>query len=145
METIFLVYVLYAVVILIWSSLHQSGVDLRHIIISPALLRESALFGENPIVIELCPPRPQLPPIARIPGSLLVSSAELNNFAHWLPPGATLVFCEHGVGRQLDSRFEQALLDMDINVVYWLESHADSGFTGDSSCFASRNGHSDCV
>ena len=60
METIFVVYVLYAVVILIWSSLHQSGVDLRHIIISPALLRESALFGENPIVIELCPARPQL-------------------------------------------------------------------------------------
>ena len=92
METFFAVYVLYAVVILIWSSLHRSGVALRYIIISPALLRESALSGDNPIVIELCPARPNLPPIARIPGSLLVSSAELNNFVHWLPPGATLVF-----------------------------------------------------
>ncbi len=142
MGTIFVVYMLYAAVILIWSSLHQSSVDLRHIIISPALLKESALFGQNTIVFELRPARPDLPPIARVPGTLLVSSAELYNLVRWISPGATLVFHEHGVGRQLDSRFEQALLDMDINVVYWLESHADSEFTADTTCFA-MNGNSD--
>jgi hypothetical protein len=124
METIFLIYVLYAVVVLIWSSLSQSDLGMRHLVISAALLQEGAVLGKNPIVIELHAVQPKSR-VADIPGSLVVSRAELSSLVRWTPAGATLVFYEHEEGRHLDSRVEQALLKLGISVVYWLDLHTD--------------------
>jgi hypothetical protein len=125
METIFLIYVLYAVVVLIWSSLSQSDLGMRHLVISAALLQEGAVLGKNPIVIELHAAQPKSR-VADIPGSLVVSRADLSSLVRWTPPGATLVFYEHEEGRHLDSRVEQALLKLGISVVYWFDLHTDS-------------------
>jgi hypothetical protein len=129
METIFVIYVLYASVVLIWSSLTQSREGLRHIIISPALLKEGGVLAADPIVIELRPALPGLRPGAGIPGALVVSSAELSSLVHWTPPGATLVFCEHGEGCHLDPKVEQTLLELGISAVYWLDLHTDYELT----------------
>jgi hypothetical protein len=123
METIFLIYMLYAVVILIWSSLSPSDFVLRHLVISVALLKEGAVLGKNPIVIELHAIQPESRRVADIPGSLVVSRAELSSLIRWTPPGATLVFYEHGKGRRLDPKVEQTLLELGISAVYWLDLH----------------------
>ena len=107
METIFVIYVLYASAVLIWSSLSPSRVGLRRIIISPALLKEGVVLGADPIIIELRPARPDLRPVSSIPGALVVSSAELGSLVHWTPPGATLVFCEQGEGCHFDRRWSR--------------------------------------
>jgi hypothetical protein len=121
METTFVIYVLYAVVALIWSSLNEPWLGLRHLVISAALLKEGAFLGTTPIVIELRPARPTLRTVASIPGSLVISRAKFSSLVRWAPPGATLVFCEHGEGRHLDWKVEQVLLKLGISAVYWLD------------------------
>src|SRR5277367_3270732 len=96
METLFLIYVFYAVVVLIWGSLSQSDSRLRHLVISAALLKEGAVLGKDPIVIELRAIQPESQRVAAIPGSLVVSRAGLISLVQWIPPGANLVFYEHG-------------------------------------------------
>ena len=125
METALVIYVLYAAVVLIWSSLNEPCAGLRHLVISAALLREGVFLGATPIVIELRPTRPSSRNVARMPGSLVVSRAELCSLVRWTPPGATLVFCEHGEGCRLDWKIEQVLLELGISAVYWLDLHAD--------------------
>lgn len=125
MQAVFLVYLVYAVVVLIWSSLNEPWLGLRHLVVSAAVLKEGAFLGTTPIVIELRPARPSLPTVASIPGSLVVSRAEFSSLVRWAPPGATLVLCERGEGRHLDWNVEQVLLELGIGVVYWLDLHTD--------------------
>jgi hypothetical protein len=121
MTTVLVIYVLYASVVLIWSSLDQSDVGLRHLVISAALLEGGAVLGTDPIVIELRGVEPGLQRVSSLPGSLVVSRTELNSLVRWAPRCATLVFCEGGESRYLDSRVEEALLELGISAVYWLD------------------------
>jgi hypothetical protein len=125
MKTILTMYVIYAAVVLIWSSLNHSDVGLRHLVISAALLKEGLVLGSNPIVIELRPVQLGLQPVTSISDALVVSRPEFSSLVHWIPPGATLVFCERGEGCHLDSRVEQALLELGISAVYRLDLHTD--------------------
>jgi len=121
MTTVLVIYVLYASVVLIWSSVDQSNVGIRHLVISAALLEEGAVLGTDPIVIELRGVQPGPQRVSRIPGSLVVSRSELNSLVRWAPPCTTLVFCERGERRYLDSRVAETLLELDIRAVYWLD------------------------
>jgi hypothetical protein len=118
-ETVLLLYVLYAAVILIWSSSSEPDTQLRYLVISTALLKEGIFLGANSLVFELCPAQPRVRPAACIPGALVVSRAELGGLVRWTPPAATLVFCDFAEGSRLDLRVEQMLLELDINAVYW--------------------------
>jgi hypothetical protein len=118
-ETVLVIYVLYAAVILIWSSSIHGDTELHYLVISTALLKEGIFLGANALVIELCPAQPRVRPAASIPGALVVSRAEFGCLARWTPPGATLVFCDFSDGNRLDPRVEQMLLELDIDAVYW--------------------------
>ncbi len=121
MKTILIMYVVYATVVLVWSSLNYSDAGLRHLVISAALL----VLKTNRIIIDLRPTQPGSRAVTRIPDALVVSRAEFSNLVHWTPPGATLVLCERSEGRRLDSKVEQALLELGISAVYWLDLDTD--------------------
>jgi len=121
MTTVLVIYVLYASVVLVWSSLDQSNEGLRHLVVSAALLEEGTVLGTDPVVIELRSVELGLQRVSSLPGSLVVSRTELNSLARWTPPRATLVFCGRGERRYLDSRVEEALLELGIGAVYWLD------------------------
>ncbi len=121
-QILFFIYVLYAVIVLIWSSSSTSRMAIRHLVISPERLQQRSTVGSSPIIIELCPNRLDQPADSRIPGSLVVSSEQLNSLVRWTPPGATLVFKGPEAGHHLDPSVEQTLLDLGIGSVYWLET-----------------------
>lgn len=66
-ETILVIYVLYAAVILIWSSSSQPDIQIRYVVISTALLKEGVFPGANPLIIDLRPAQPGTGPAACIP------------------------------------------------------------------------------
>ncbi len=125
MQTLFILYVLYAIVTLIWTSARRSRAELRHVVISHDWLNERAALKTNSIVIELHSEERSSAAAATIPGSLLVSRAELVRLVSWTPPGSILVFKEQGEGRRLDSNVERTLLDLGIGAVYWLNKSRD--------------------
>ena len=70
-------------------------------------------------------PTPAREMLPACPAPWWFPSAELCSLVRWTPPGATLVFCEHGEGFRLDWKIEQVLLELGISAVYWLDLHAD--------------------
>lgn len=122
LEAMFAIYVLYAATILVWSS---STAGLRYVVISAALLSEGLGWNDRPLIIELRSEPRGVRRTARIPDALVVSRAELASLAQWTPPGSTLVFCDDGEGRYLNEQVEQALLELGISAVYWLDSSLD--------------------
>ncbi len=125
MQTLFFLYLLYAIVTLIWSSVRRSRAELRHFVISRDSLNEQAALKRNSIVIELHSEERNSTAAPTIPGSLLISRTELARLVRWTPPGSILVFKEQGEGRRLYSNVERTLLDLGIGAVYWLAKSRD--------------------
>ncbi len=125
MQTLFILYLLYAIVTLIWASARRSRAELRHVVISQDWLNEKVARKTNSIVIELHPEERKALAAPTIPGSLLISRTELVRLVRWTPPHTFLVFKEQGEGRRFDSNVEQTLLDLGIGAVYWLNTNRD--------------------
>ena len=127
-------WILGVFVILIWCSLQYSEEErrpwtrqdrpkdqLEYIPISPALLGEWALGDEHLMIIDLRPNTHAEADFGNIPGSLRIPPMHLKGYFCYLPPSTRLVLYDPCAITRLDSRAENALLMIGIQVVYVLE------------------------
>lgn len=117
------IYLFYAIGVLFWVSSQSRRSALRHLSMSLKDLRATERFGNPPIVVEFTASQPSRPAPSTIQGSIVLSVDEFRNLVRWTPPGSILVFKEGIDGRHLDPDVENALVELEIDSVYWIDSH----------------------
>jgi hypothetical protein len=133
METLLIVYTIYASALLIWST-SRGNKDLRpagthpasrgrvdYVTIPTFLLREWIACAENLVVFDLHSDSERNTGQERFPGMLMTSMSDLRILLKWIPPMSTVVFfCSDDVER-FDAQIEDTLLELGIGAVYLLD------------------------
>jgi|SRR5580692_8265111 hypothetical protein len=134
METLLIVYTIYASALLIWST-SRGHKDLCPACTHPAskgrvdyvtipifLLREWIACSENLVVFDLHSDSERNTRQEGFPGMLMTSMNDLRILLKWIPPRSTVVFscCDDDVER-FDAQIEDTLLELGIRAVYLLD------------------------
>lgn len=128
---IFLVfYAVCAVVVLVWSTLREEGVDsghraarpmVRRVAISDYLLVEWADQVPDLVILDVHVDRGIGEWDELAPHWIPVRLTDLSTLLNWLPSGSMVVFCCREATKQLDTRSETALLQAGIGTIYFLD------------------------
>ncbi|MGB7602692.1 MAG: hypothetical protein WBM24_20485 [Candidatus Sulfotelmatobacter sp.] len=136
METVLMVYTIYASAVLIWSTSHgNNGVraacthpssksEIDYVSIPSFLLRDWIERSANLVVFDLHVDNGRNAGQESFPEMLSTSVSDLHNLLKWLPPESTVVFsCGDNIER-FDAQIEEALLHLGIEAVYFLDKDA---------------------
>ena len=124
MTTFFVIYVIYALVVLVSCSWANAALPVQYVSISKPILDKWILGGRCPIVLELCCREPSDAESHDSGTPLIVAPKELASLVRWLPPASLLVIQSSYEIRSLDREVESVLVDLGILVVYWVPEEA---------------------
>ena len=125
-----LFYAVCAVVVLVWSTLREEGVDsgqraarpmVRRVAISDYLLVEWADQVPDLVILDVHADRGIGEWDELAPYWVPVRLTDLSTLLNWLPSGSMVVFCCREATKQLDTRSETALLQAGIGTIYFLD------------------------
>lgn len=126
MTTFFIIYAIYALVVLISCSCATAASSVRYVSISRPVVDKWILSGRRPILLEVCSRKPNTAGSHDWDIPLIVAQQELANLIRWLPPSSLLVVQSPEALHRLDREVESVLVDLGILVVYWVPEEAKS-------------------
>ena len=137
METLFIVYAVWASAVIIGSTFldedprrRPGGQTLRcgveYVAIPSLVLREWAAFYPNLLVFDFHLGHERSGRHEGISGWLTISMSNLPSLLKWLPPKSVLVVCCREVIECFDAQIEEILLQLGVGIVYFLDESAGS-------------------
>ena len=124
MTTFFIIYLIYAIVVLVscsWSALPP----VQYVSISKPVLDGWIVTGRRPIVLEVCSRKPSDAKSPDWSAPLIVAQKELASLVRWLPPASLLVIQSPYGAHCLNREVESVLVDLGIFVVYWVPAETN--------------------
>ena len=121
MEIALTLYVILAIVVVIWCSVPRTRPSVSYVSICRTTLNCLRQWNDDVVVVDVCDARKRL-----IQGALNVPPHQLPLLLRWLPQRTTIVLCGASEILQRRSDVAATLLKVGIKVVYVLKDDMDS-------------------